>query len=233
MIGIRRPGCAEPAHPRNTRRVAFRSATRRSDRPGLGPHPTLRSSSGPALVAFVTRAHLGEAAGRDRAGLARLFSIVSRRMSSAKDATASYVGYIYQGRYALVALLESPNAVAVSVETDDDVVIDGRDVTLAQLKHSLGTPPDLTITNVGFWKTLRIWAERESTAGPHGAVDSRYCFVTVADVAEGDSLLAAVQGAERTLDGDEALVAALTVEAERVMAERGAPRPPGAAAPHA
>ena len=154
-------------------------------------------------------------------------------MSPHNDATDSYVGYIHQGRYALVALLESPEADAVSVETDDDVVLEGRDVTLSQLKHSLGTPPDLTLANVGFWKALRIWAEREVAADASSApVATRYCFVTVADIAEGDALASAAQGVGRSPSGDQTLVDALTAEAQRVVNERAAPRPSGVAAPH-
>ena len=154
-------------------------------------------------------------------------------MSPRNDATDSYVGYIHQGRYALVALLESPEADAVSVETDDDVVLEGRDVTLSQLKHSLGTPRDLTLANVGFWKALRIWAEREVAADASSpAITTRYCFVTVADIAEGDALAGAARGAGRSPSGDQTLVDALTAEAQRVVDERAVPRPPGVAAPH-
>jgi len=155
-------------------------------------------------------------------------------LSRRNDATDSYVGYIHQGRYALVALLEAKEADAVSVETDDDVVLEGRETTLSQLKHSLGTPPDLRLSNVGLWKALRIWAEHELARHAAGEpASTRYCFVTVAGIANGDVLESCTMAAPRVPSVDQAICDALGAEAQRVLDARAAPRPDNGAAPHA
>lgn len=157
---------------------------------------------------------------------------------SQNDATASYLGYVFQGQYALLALWDALDDDVVSVETDDDVVIEGRDTRLAQLKHSLGTPAPLTIANVGIWKTIRIWAEHLSAERPartssSGTDRTRYLFVTVAAVSPGDALEALVEGALRTEASITAVAAALTAEATRVRDERAAARGNGQSERHA
>lgn len=79
--------------------------------------------------------------------------------TSQHEATDAYIGYLHQGYYALVVLLDAGDDDAVSVETDDDVTLEGANPKLHQLKHSLDPSPALTVANVGLWKTLRIWAE--------------------------------------------------------------------------
>ncbi len=155
------------------------------------------------------------------------------------DATASYLGYIFQGQYALLALWDAEDdEAAVSVETADDVVLDGNDPRLAQLKHSTGTPPALTISNVGFWKTIRIWVAHlrgdatARTADP--SVDrTKYLFVTVASLSAGESLASVVHGVSRTDATLRTVVDAMVAEATRVGLERLAPVAAGASRPHA
>lgn len=154
-------------------------------------------------------------------------------MPHRNDATDAYVGYLHQGRYALVALIESRDANAVSVETDDDVVLEGRETTLSQLKHSLGVPPNLTLSNVGLWKTLKIWSEREFDAAASGLPNTtRYCFVTVADLAQGHVLEGAATDALRSAATNQAIAEALATEAQRVADERAAHHSTPSAAPH-
>ncbi len=170
-------------------------------------------------------------------------------VSPRNDATDSYLGFLFQGLFALLLLWDAGDEDSVCVEGDDDVVLEGPDVRLSQLKHSLGTPPDLRVSNVGFWKAIGNWAgrmlaarsagmEAAGSADPDGAMtgvgDARsrewYLFATVAAVGAGDPLHGVVEGERRDVDG---VVAALTTEAERVAAERTAAEAEGARLPHA
>ena len=172
-------------------------------------------------------------------------------MPAQHDATASYLGYLFQGQYALLALWDTDDDdAAVSVETADDVVLEGRELRLAQLKHSEGRPAALTVTNVGFWRTIRIWAahlsQQRSLRQGAGAADAaseaatdtaeertKYLFVTVADLAADSALTPLVAGIPRTESVVEAAVGALAVEATRVRDERTAAAAAGNALPHA
>ena len=159
---------------------------------------------------------------------------------SRNDATDSVLGFLYQGQYALLLLWDAGDDDAVSVETEDDVVLEGNTVTLNQLKHSRGTPPDLRITNAGFWKTLRIWSDHirtqvhavgaETSPGSSG---TRYCFVTVGRVSSNDTLALICEGTARDAGTDSAVAEALTQEAERVQSARAAARADGTPEPHA
>lgn len=75
------------------------------------------------------------------------------------EATDAYIGYLHQGYYALVILLDAGDDEAVSVETDDDVTLEGANPKLHQLKHGLDPKSALSVKDVGLWKTLKIWAE--------------------------------------------------------------------------
>lgn len=159
-------------------------------------------------------------------------------VTTQNDATASYLGYIFQGQYALLALWDAmDDDASVSVETEDDVVLDGNDPRLAQLKHSTGTPTALTITNVGFWKTIRIWAAHLRVDPLIRTTDvedrTKYLFVTVALVADGDPLNALVCDVSLTNLSRDAVLEALVAEATRVGTERSAAAAAGASLPHA
>lgn len=95
----------------------------------------------------------------------------TRRSHAAAD---SAVGYYQQGLYALVLLLDANDGARVSVETDDDVVLEDGVRSLVQLKSSLGSPPALTIKNEGLWKTVKVWCDT-TLAG-----DELLLFVTCA-----------------------------------------------------
>jgi hypothetical protein len=123
----------------------------------------------------------------------------------------SYVGYTYQADYALVFLLDCDDSDGVSVETLDDIEIHGSGPTAIQVKHSLKTKqPNLTISNVGLWKTLRIWCSQ------YRAFNScRLILVTMRGVNTADSLaLLTAIGQDRTqIESD------LVAEAKRVVRE--------------
>lgn len=181
-------------------------------------------------------------------------------MSPRNDATDSYLGFVFQGLYALILLLDAGDGDTVSVETQDDVALEGRELVLSQLKHSLGTPPDLRITNVGFWKTVRFWAEwliadreRRPLHSPGTAAQipsdsvtpssspsaepprpgTRFCFITVAAVGNDDALAKAVEGRARGAGDIASLVEALATEAQRVDDERAEARAAHEPLPHA
>lgn len=77
------------------------------------------------------------------------------------SAQASMLGYRFQPLYALLVLWKESedDFDEISVESDDDVVLKGKDTKLYQLKHSTGKTGALTVKNEGFWKTIRIWTQ--------------------------------------------------------------------------
>lgn len=130
--------------------------------------------------------------------------------STPHSADASAIGYYHQGGYALVVLLDSSDAASVSVETADDVVKHDDITSLHQLKHSMGTPPAVTVKNDGLWNTIGFWAD-----GPFdGSLE--FVFVTCASIGVGSELeVLKVRYNDRSI-----LLAALEAEARRVGEER-------------
>lgn len=125
-------------------------------------------------------------------------------------AVDSALGYYFQGAYALVRILSVDSEDAgISIETNDDVVLEGANPTLHQLKHSL-SPGILSEQNGGFWKTLRIWSEFLQEP------NINFQFVTTALIKDGSALLELTKE-----DPDHAVVlSALDTEAERVKKSR-------------
>lgn len=78
---------------------------------------------------------------------------------SEHSAEAPLLGYYFQGMYALVKLLDANDNDRVSIETCDDVYIEGNIKKLYQLKHSLNSKGKINEKNDGLWKTIRIWAD--------------------------------------------------------------------------
>ena len=62
-------------------------------------------------------------------------------MPASHSAIDAAVGYYYQGVYALLILLQAGDDAEVLLEEADDVVLEGTQKTLHQLKHSLGADP--------------------------------------------------------------------------------------------
>jgi hypothetical protein len=71
------------------------------------------------------------------------------------------LGYLYQARHALYALMkEERDEAALAVEGLDDVSLDGAEfVELQQLKHHIKKEATLTDASPELWKTIRIWSE--------------------------------------------------------------------------
>lgn len=123
---------------------------------------------------------------------------------SAVDAA---IGYYFQGSFALVRLLdEDEEDAAISIETQDDVFLEGTTPTLHQLKHSLQDQV-LSEKDDGFWKTLHIWIDFVDESS------FRLQFVTTASIKDGSAL------SELSADYPcyEQVVAALDAEAMRVQ----------------
>lgn len=130
--------------------------------------------------------------------------------SNPQSAVPSALGYYYQGLYALLILFDAGDDAAVSIETDDDVVLNDSVSKLIQLKHSTEEKQPLSIVDVGFWKAIRNWNAR------HHDGTEQFVFITRAPVAA-DAKLAPLlsEGTDRT-----ALLNEMVIEAERVIAER-------------
>jgi hypothetical protein len=133
-------------------------------------------------------------------------------ISRPQSATPSALGYYYQGLYALVVLCDASDNAAVSIETDDDVVLTDEVNRLIQLKHSLEDKPPLSVTDVGLWKALRNWNGR-----PHDGTE-QFIFVTRASVPDTSVLSPLLtEGSDRRR-----LLKAMVDEANRVKLERDA-----------
>ncbi|MCG5240946.1 ABC-three component system protein [Azospirillum doebereinerae] len=152
---------------------------------------------------------------------------MSEASSTDHSAADSAIGYYFQGMFALNQLLSySSDDVAVSVETFDDVVLHvGNDLSLYQLKHSLGErPPPLTVKTDKVWKTLKAWIDALSAAD----IDvTEFVLVSTAPCQDGSPLLYLIAGIPPTPGQINELALALTVEAERVVAERDAAKAEG------
>ncbi|WP_094603568.1 hypothetical protein SPSIL_033700 [Sporomusa silvacetica DSM 10669] len=81
-------------------------------------------------------------------------------MTTEFSATASALGYYYQIRYALFALLSGEMDGEISLETMDDITFerDGSPIELIQTKHRISRTASLTDASTDLWKTLRIWS---------------------------------------------------------------------------
>ncbi len=125
------------------------------------------------------------------------------------QADDSYLGYVFQGLFALIILLDSDDDESVSIETEDDVVLDGNSKTNIQLKHSLNPSRKLTVSNIGLWNTLGIWIAETDI------LSTKYLFVTCSDIASESTLK------KLTIDKCDRsdVVLDLTKEAKRVIDE--------------
>lgn len=96
------------------------------------------------------------------------------------------LGYLFQVRYALLALLSSDGFdTQLYVEQLDDVVTENPGATkLEQLKHSTKSGETINGYSVELWKTLRIYCEAYS-AGWINPAESMLCLITTATVEPG------------------------------------------------
>lgn len=82
-------------------------------------------------------------------------------MTTAFSAGPQALGYLFQARYALYALLiERREEASVIIEGLDDIEIRaaGNSVSLDQLKHHIRREATLTNASPDLWKTIRIWS---------------------------------------------------------------------------
>jgi hypothetical protein len=98
------------------------------------------------------------------------------------------LGYIYQGRLALLNLLQLPEDTCVFLEKDDDldfIAVDGAK-SLASLKHK-AVGERLTNLSTDFWKSVNIWLARYKREG-RALSNLRFYLFTTATVSA-DSFL--------------------------------------------
>ena len=111
--------------------------------------------------------------------------------TSSHDASASFTGYLFQARYALLRGLQegrrSPSH-ALSIERFDDVAFEnaGRPIELIQTKHH-GCGGDPTDMSADVWKTLHIWISH-FLHDPTAAHTTRFLFLTTSAAPDGSAL---------------------------------------------
>jgi len=125
------------------------------------------------------------------------------------EATDSSLGFYYQSSYSLILLTRSDDDGAVSVETTDDVLLNsGGTPSLHQLKHSMGTPPKLTVKNDGLWNTIGNWLSLRDWPR------YEFVFVTCAELSSESNLCGL---ASTSREGIDAALRSLENEAESVL----------------
>jgi len=104
--------------------------------------------------------------------------------SSPFAAAEQCLGYIYQGRLALLKLLSLPESTAVLIEKEDDVefVSEAGVKSLASLKHK-AQGDTLTDLSTDFWKSVRIWLAYYRTHGRQSS-GARFILFTTATISE-------------------------------------------------
>ena len=115
----------------------------------------------------------------------------SPSLTPSHNAAASFTGYLFQARYALLRGLEEGRrnpSHAVSIERFDDVAFEdaGRPIELIQTKHH-GRRGDLTDMSTDVWKTLHIWIPR-FIHDPTAANTTRCLFLTTSPAPGGSAL---------------------------------------------
>lgn len=149
--------------------------------------------------------------------------------SQSHSAADAALGFYYQTFFALLTLLgQTADDAAVAVERLDDVEInaDGH-LLLYQLKHSISTtPPDITLKSRALWKTLKLWVDLLPSVT---LADTSFLLVAVGAIAAESPLTALL------VDGEDRgeLIAALVVEAQRVVDARVSARQLGKTLPYA
>lgn len=112
-------------------------------------------------------------------------SKVPRSQFSAADQA---LGYVFQGRFALLKALGMPEDTGILLEKSDDVefISAGGQRTLASLKHK-AEDDSLTNLDVDFWKSVRIWLAHYVANG-RITCTSRFLLFTTAYIAVGSDL---------------------------------------------
>lgn len=132
------------------------------------------------------------------------------------SAEAAALGFWYQSLYALLILLEQlADDAAIGVELLDDIELSANGQSLYyQLKHSvMAKPTAVGIKSRSVWKTLKIWIDLLPKVS---LAETSLYLVTVGGIVDQDPLEAlTIPDSAR-----EALTAAMTLEARRVIDER-------------
>lgn len=98
------------------------------------------------------------------------------------DAAASALGYLFQSKWPLIALLRRAKVqpdCALTLELGDDVAFvgDGTPEELIQTKHHINRMTTLTDKSVDLWKTIAVWLD----SGPPSDIDGpAFVLVTTA-----------------------------------------------------
>lgn len=81
-------------------------------------------------------------------------------MQTPHSAGPQAIGYLYQVRYALLALLKDDREeAAVVIEGLDDIAVEGNGaIDLGQLKHHIRRTATLNSQSPDLWKTIRAWS---------------------------------------------------------------------------
>ncbi len=148
--------------------------------------------------------------------------------SSTHSAEDAALGFYFQAYFAFLTLLrQTSDDAGVGLERLDDVElkVDGH-LLLYQLKHSIkGTPPPISLKGRALWRTIKVWVHTL----PHIELSETTLHLVAVGAIPPDSALNALVD----MDADRGdLVSALTVEAEKVRAERAAAQAAGKALPH-
>lgn len=114
------------------------------------------------------------------------------------SAVPSLLGYLYQVRYALYALLTARLGAKLSIEKFDDVAFenDGSPETLLQAKHHIDRLGNLTDASTDLWKTIRIWCE-QARSGVLDAGETILMIVTTGQAPRGSAAWFLRAGPER------------------------------------
>lgn len=114
------------------------------------------------------------------------------------SASAQGLGYLYQGRLALLQMFYWPEDTVVQLEKDDDLDFseaNGRK-TLTSLKHK-AEGGRLTDLSVDFWRSVRVWVEKLKSNNLD--FDTlRFCLMTTEELSSNSSLVALCSSDRRT-----------------------------------
>jgi hypothetical protein len=99
------------------------------------------------------------------------------------------LGYIYQGRFALLKILSLPETTAILIEKEDDIEFIGEAgvKSLGSLKHK-AMGDSLTDLSTDFWKSVRIWLSHYMDNGRMTS-DTRFFLFTTADISASSFLM--------------------------------------------
>lgn len=107
------------------------------------------------------------------------------------------LGYFYQIKYALLALLSNAKDLdnpRIRIENLDDIEIeDINTLQLLQTKLHIKSKANLTDSSVDFWKTIRIWAEH-ITAGLIDVDNTIFNLITTARLSDSSLLIRFKEG---------------------------------------